>query len=767
MKPHIKFYVALLIFFCAANNTVCVAQNVFNIKSYGAVESEFIDNAKAIQKAIDVCASKGGGDVLIPDGKFLSGTIFLKSNVTLFLSPLAVLKGSAKMVDYDASNALGRRGFICAFNQQNIGIAGTGSINGQGEADTFYSADMKNGLPGRPNCIVFNNCTNVVLKDFTLRNSAHWSIDIKNCDSIKAESIKVFSNVVANNDGIDLTDCHTATILNCEFICGDDAICLKSDSKRGVNDVIIKNCRVSSQSNAIKFGTKSVGGFANVNISDCKLYDTRLSGLALEVVDGGTLNNIRISNITMNKVNGAIFMKLGKRSGNKSGSLYNVELSNITADSIGYWKPDRRARYFKDAADERIGVVLSGMPMNPITGISLNNIKLRFAGGGLPVDAAVVMPEVPAVYPEYSNWGVTSAYGINLRHAKNVNIKGLVLSSINTDARPAILTEDVDGIRIQKLDAKVTDAKSVIKMSDTKNVFISQSVVQPSVAAYLSLSGNIKQVNLYGNDFKGLGKVYTLSNSVSENEITGLKSKPTLPIRQSKPLEIYLLMGQSNMAGRGVVNGTLAQEHNDSVLVLNKDGDWVVAHHPLHYDKPSMAGAGPGLMFGIEMKKAYPGVTIGLVPCAVGGTSIEKWMPGAYDEVTKTHPYDDAVARIEAAMKQGTIKGVIWHQGEANSSPQSVGTYLAQLSELIGRIRKLVKNPELPFVAGKLGLFNNKFYDFNMEIVKLPQVVSNTAVVLSDGLDHKGDGLHFSGPSADELGRRYAEKMLELEGKDR
>ncbi|WP_198171461.1 sialate O-acetylesterase [Mucilaginibacter aquatilis] len=759
-----KFYIALLILLWGANNTVCEAQNVFNIKSYGAVESESIDNAKAIQKAIDVCASKGGGNVLVPDGKFLSGTIFLKSNVTLFLSPLAVLKGSTKMLDYNASNALERRGFICAVKQHNIGITGTGSVNGQGEADTFYSADMKNGLPGRPNCIVFNDCTNVTLKDFTLRNSAHWSIDIKNCDSIKAESIKVFSKVVANNDGIDLTDCHTATILNSEFICGDDAICFKSDSKRGVKDIVVKNCSASSQSNAIKFGTKSVGGFTNVYISDCKLYNTRLSGLALEVVDGGTLNNIRISNITMNKVNGAIFMKLGKRSGNGNGSLYNVELNHISADSIGYWKPDKRARYFKNAADERIGVILSGMPMNPITDINLTNIKLRFAGGGLPADATVVMPEVPAVYPEYSNWGVTPAYGINLRHAKNVNINGLELSSVKSDARPAFLTDDVEAIRIKKLDAKVTAAKSVVKMSNTKNVIISQSVVQPGVAAYLALSGNIKQVNLSDNDFKGLNKVYTLNDNASEIEIAGLKSKSVLQSKESKPLAVYLLMGQSNMAGRGVITGTLAQEHNDSVLVLNKDGEWVVAHHPLHYDKPSMAGAGPGLMFGMEMKKAHPGVTIGLVPCAVGGTSIEKWVPGAYDEVTKTHPYDDAVARIEAAMKQGTIKGVIWHQGEANSSPQKVETYLAQLSELIGRIRKLVKNPDLPFVAGKLGLFNNKFYDFNIEIVKLPQVVSNTAVVSSDGLDHKGDGLHFNGHSADELGRRYAEKMLELEG---
>ncbi|MDT3401549.1 sialate O-acetylesterase [Mucilaginibacter terrae] len=227
--------------------------------------------------------------------------------------------------------------------------------------------------------------------------------------------------------------------------------------------------------------------------------------------------------------------------------------------------------------------------------------------------------------------------------------------------------------------------------------------------------------------------------------------------------EIYLLMGQSNMAGRGPITPEMKNEANDSVLVLTKQGDWVVAHHPLHYDKPGVAAAGPGLAFGIKMAEANPAIKIGLVPCAVGGTSIEKWLPGAYDEATKTHPYDDAVERIKTAMNYGIVKGVIWHQGEANSGAAKVNQYPEQLKELIARLRKLVGNSELPFIAGELGEFHPNHTIFNEQLNKLPQEAPFTAVVSAYGLTQKGDMLHFDGASADELGRRYADKMLEVQ----
>ncbi|ANH81590.1 hypothetical protein A8C56_11935 [Niabella ginsenosidivorans] len=228
-------------------------------------------------------------------------------------------------------------------------------------------------------------------------------------------------------------------------------------------------------------------------------------------------------------------------------------------------------------------------------------------------------------------------------------------------------------------------------------------------------------------------------------------------------LDLYILMGQSNMAGRGPITPDIAAEHSERVYMFTKDTKWVIARHPLHFDKPAIAGVGPGLSFGIAMAAADSSAKIGLIPCAVGGTPIEHWKPGAYDSISKTHPYDDAVARIKAAMKYGTIKGVIWHQGESDSQPEKASVYLSQLSVLIKRIRELVGNPGLPFVVGQLGRYRPVYANINTELEKLPELVPFTAVVSSEGLVHKGDSTHFDGPSAQEMGRRMAAGMIQLQ----
>ncbi|OCX54022.1 hypothetical protein BEL04_07035 [Mucilaginibacter sp. PPCGB 2223] len=226
---------------------------------------------------------------------------------------------------------------------------------------------------------------------------------------------------------------------------------------------------------------------------------------------------------------------------------------------------------------------------------------------------------------------------------------------------------------------------------------------------------------------------------------------------------LYILIGQSNMAGRGPITDELKNESNDRVLMLTKDLKWVEAKHPLHFDKPKIAGVGPGLAFGLQMAKVYPEAKIGLIPCAVGGTPIEHWLPGAYDKATDTHPWDDAVARITEAMKYGVIKGVIWHQGESDSSPEKAKLYLARLTELIARVRTLVGNPSLPFIVGELGRYRPVYANINTELAKLPAQVPFTAVATSEGLVHKGDTTHFVGTSAEELGKRFAAQMLKMQ----
>lgn len=230
-------------------------------------------------------------------------------------------------------------------------------------------------------------------------------------------------------------------------------------------------------------------------------------------------------------------------------------------------------------------------------------------------------------------------------------------------------------------------------------------------------------------------------------------------VKITDTVDLYLLIGQSNMAGRGIITPEFKLIGNDSVFMFNKDLQWVKAAHPLHFDKPSVAGVGPGLSFGIAIKNFYPTHKIGLIPSAVGGTSIESWVPGGFDKVTNTHPYDDAIKRLEAAKKYGTIKGVIWLQGESDSNPEKAKNYMAKLISLIGRIRTVAGNDSLPFIAGEIGQFKKQFYDFNKMLTCLRTECANTELVSSDGLTDKGDNTHFDAVSADEYGKRFAVKM--------
>ncbi len=225
---------------------------------------------------------------------------------------------------------------------------------------------------------------------------------------------------------------------------------------------------------------------------------------------------------------------------------------------------------------------------------------------------------------------------------------------------------------------------------------------------------------------------------------------------------IYLLMGQSNMAGRGEITAEFKDEGHPNLFMLTADGKWVIAKHPVHYDKPKVSGVGPGLAFGIDMAKADLTVKIGLVPCAVGGTAIERWQPGAFDEATKTHPYDDALLRIREAMKYGVVKGVIWHQGESNSTEEKASLYLQELDTLIKRIRTEVGNPKLPVVVGELGRYRENYKYINEVIAKVPNTIPFTAVATSEDLIHKGDQTHFDSASATILGHRFAAKMMTL-----
>lgn len=230
-------------------------------------------------------------------------------------------------------------------------------------------------------------------------------------------------------------------------------------------------------------------------------------------------------------------------------------------------------------------------------------------------------------------------------------------------------------------------------------------------------------------------------------------------------MQLFLLAGQSNMAGRGDVADQDRAPH-PRVWMFNQAGLWAPAVEPMHFDKP-IAAVGPGRAFGVALADANPDARIGLIPTAVGGSPITSWEPGVLYKETGAYPWDDAIRRLRAALPQGELRAILWHQGESDGTDAAAPLYEARLRTLIARFRAESGQPNLPFIIGQLGRFEGKPWTNGYQIVDAAhqRVAADTpdvAFVSSEGLRDKGDQLHFSADSARELGRRYARAYQRL-----
>jgi hypothetical protein len=244
----------------------------------------------------------------------------------------------------------------------------------------------------------------------------------------------------------------------------------------------------------------------------------------------------------------------------------------------------------------------------------------------------------------------------------------------------------------------------------------------------------------------------------------GFGQQIELPAKEH--FHLYLLAGQSNMAGRGKVeeSDTVA---NPRVLALTKDGSWAPATAPLHWDK-SVAGTGLGRSFALTLVESDPDIVIGLIPAACGGSAISSWVPGGYHDQTKSHPWDDAVQRTQRAMQDGTLKGILWHQGESDSQPERSAVYQKRLTELILRFRNEFQNPQLPFLIGQLGQFPERPWSEARQQVDAAHRAVATSVpfvsfVHSDDLTCNPDNVHFDSKSLRTFGKRYAAALQRLQ----
>ena len=454
------------------------ANQFYDVRAYGAIGDGKKLEQVAINKTIEACSKNGGGTVYIPAGKYLSGSIHLKSNINLYLEAgSTIIAAPSSMGGYDPPEAFPDtayqdRGHTYFHNSliwgeglSNVSITGRGMIDGSAltREDTDEERRLVKGPAGVGNkAIALKQCKNVLIRDITIYHAGHFAIIITGCDRTTLENL----DIDTNRDGIDIDCCTNTLVSNCRVNSpGDDAIVAKSSYALNkpviTENLIITNCQVSAfkvgtlldgtripdevpwtggswSGGRIKFGTESNGGFRNCVVTNCTFWYS--NGIALEMVDGGIMDNIIVSNITMNNVHHyPIYVTLGQRNRGpkattKMGVIRNIMISNINV--IG--------------ADSLSGIQITGTPGYPIEDITLRNISIQYKGGGTLSQASRKFPELGKEYPEPSLLGVNPSYGLFARHVKGLGLYDVSFTTIKKDERYAIIAEDVHGFDIDR-----------------------------------------------------------------------------------------------------------------------------------------------------------------------------------------------------------------------------------------------------------------------------------------------------------------------------
>ncbi|HOX04060.1 MAG TPA: glycoside hydrolase family 28 protein [Candidatus Paceibacterota bacterium] len=495
----------------AANPEPAPANPPLDITSYGAVGDGRRLNTQAIQLAIDDCAEAGGGAVLFPAGVFRSGTLFLRSRVRLRLEPGAVLQGSPRLEDYPTTRPSIRsytdtyteRSLLYAEDADGFAIEGAGTIDGQG-----------GGFQGpylvRPYLLRAIRCRGVQVRDVTFRDSPMWVQHYLACDDVAIRGIQVDSRCNQNNDGIDIDGCQRVTISDCRIDSGDDAIVLKSTLARPCRDVAIANCVLRSLCNALKLGTESNGGFANIAISNCAIYDTRLAGIAIEMVDGGLLEGVAASHLAMRNVRVPIFVRLGDRGRPfeagmprpSQGRLRHVSISHVQATGA-----------------DRIGCSITGLPGCLAEDVSIDHVRIEFAGGGALEDARQAVPEAPEKYPEATMFGPLPAFGLYCRHVRGLHLSQIQLACLQPDARPAVMAEDVADLQVDGIKTAGQNARGpLLDFQAVRSAWVNGCWATPGGLLRVSGPDN-RQIHPGNNIVPPDGKELILADGAREEDL--------------------------------------------------------------------------------------------------------------------------------------------------------------------------------------------------------------------------------------------------------
>ena len=427
---------------------------VVDIRTCGA-RTDRENNRDAIQTAIDE-ASAHGGTVYVGGGAYTTGSLVLKSNVTLFIE-----KGASLVASKNAA-VMDKGCLLLSENAENIALTGGGKLCGEGN---YYSLQPKYAPQTEPfdhtlgvwemrqeyryrvrfaheskygNLVRLVGCQNVTVENFMLENSAAWTLELNGCDGVQIRDFIINNNRhIANTDGIDVAGSSNVYIEHCFISTGDDGIVLKNSKSLGkqapMQNVTVRDCKITSCTNAFKIGTETSFDISDVLVEDCTffmddIYPGGVSGISLESADGAKVQNVEIRNIEMRGEACPLFVSLNNR--NRDGDFDNAgAMQNITVENIA-------------ATGMEIPVIVTGTKDLTVQNITLANFRLQYAPGEDYYDYRPFVPAYDDTYPECNRMRNLNAYGLFGRYASGVKVENFtVIPRENTKRSEMILTD--------------------------------------------------------------------------------------------------------------------------------------------------------------------------------------------------------------------------------------------------------------------------------------------------------------------------------------
>lgn len=494
-----------------------------NVRGQGAKGDGRTIDTRALQAAIDAAGPRGG-TVFFPPGEYVSGTLRLRSHVTLRLDAGAILIASKADEHFDAAERLPydpfsdpetsdfRSALLQGFDLVDIAILGPGRIDGNRSSR------------GGPKPIALKRCRNIRIRDLTIANAPNYNISLLGCEDVDIHRVTIQNGY---SDGIDPDCCRNVRINDCRIESRDDAIVLKTSFALGVRrptqDVRVTNCHLTTIHNALKLGTESVGDFRNILFSNCTIVGQShawkgdlSTGVSLQTVDGGHLARVTVSDIRMTDVRAPIFVRLGKRGRSQdvpvAGTLKNVSISNVVA--VGAMTASS----------------ITGVPGAPVADIALKNVRITAKGGaGVEVASQLVLEKEKA-YPDAYMFRDLPAYGLYCRHVRGLTLDDIELDAERPDARPAVVLDDVDHARMRNLRAMPpAEGQPLVWLRSVRDYELSRLRARPGTKVVVRLSdADTARIRLVGNDFSQVEEVATIDGPVPA---TALRIEGPLPPR--------------------------------------------------------------------------------------------------------------------------------------------------------------------------------------------------------------------------------------------